>query len=68
MLSDDYSHILAFAVHPEYIDFDEDIYGKNIKVNFYEFLRPEKKFPDLTELKNQMGLDKRNAANILKRL
>lgn len=60
--------INAIGVETYIFDFDEDIYGKNIKVNFYEFLRPEKKFPDLTELKNQMGLDKRNAANILKRL
>lgn len=47
--------------------FDRDIYGKNIKVNFYEYLRPEKKFPDLNELKNQMEMDKQKAAGVLKK-
>ena len=49
------------------LDFDEDIYGKTIKVNFYEFIRPEKKFPDLAELKDQMERDKKSSAEILRK-
>ncbi len=50
------------------LDFKKDIYGQDIMVEFYEFLRPEKKFPDIEQLKNQMELDKKQAADILKKL
>ena len=32
------------------IDFDSDLYGQKIKVEFYEFLRPERKFGSLDEV------------------
>ena len=44
------------------LDFDRDIYGKKIMVEFYERIRPEKKFPGLDELKNQMEADKAKVA------
>lgn len=50
------------------LDFEKDIYGQSIIVEFYEFLRPEKKFPDIEQLKNQMKRDKKHAAQILKKL
>ena len=37
--------------------FDKDIYGKEIKVSFSEFIRPEKKFLSLKELKEQIKED-----------
>lgn len=49
------------------LDFDRDIYDKKIMVEFYEYIRPEKKFPGLDELKNQMETDKAKAAHLLKR-
>ena len=48
------------------LDFDKDIYGCRIFVEFHEFLRPEKKFPDIMQLKTQMERDKKKAAEILK--
>jgi len=39
------------------LDFNADIYGKNIAVEFLEFIRAEKKFSNLDELKNQIGED-----------
>ncbi len=38
-------------------DFDEEIYGKEIKVAFCEFCRPEKKFDSIEELKEQIKQD-----------
>jgi len=39
------------------LDFNLDIYGKKIKVNFLKRLRDEKKFASLEELKNQIKKD-----------
>ena len=43
-------------------DFDRDIYGETVKVFVKKFLRPEKKFSGLEELKAQLALDKNNAS------
>lgn len=39
------------------LDFDEDIYGQNLTVEFIRMLRPEHKFDSLDELKEQIKLD-----------
>ncbi len=39
------------------INFNENIYNKNIKVNFLDKIRDEKKFQSLTELKEQIAKD-----------
>ncbi|TVR15568.1 MAG: bifunctional riboflavin kinase/FAD synthetase [Balneolaceae bacterium] len=46
-------------------DFDTDIYGKDIQIQFVERLRDEKSFNGLEELKNQLAGDKRNAQIVL---
>jgi riboflavin kinase / FMN adenylyltransferase len=38
-------------------DFERDIYGDEVEVSFLEYLRPEKKFDSLTQLKEQIGRD-----------
>lgn len=50
------------------LDFDQDIYGEKIRVSFYRFLRPERKFADLEELREQMLQDKLQAADTLRNL
>lgn len=40
-------------------NFKEDLYGKTIKVGFLEYLRDEKKFETLEDLKAQLEKDKR---------
>ena len=35
----------------------ENLYNKNLKVSFVKFIRPEKKFKDIRELKNQIKKD-----------
>ena len=39
------------------LDFDKDIYGKTIKVEFLRMLRKEQKFNSLDELKRQITID-----------
>ena len=39
------------TVEPWILDFDGDLYGKELTLEFYEFLRPEQKFPSLDALK-----------------
>lgn len=38
-------------------DFDQDLYGKVIEVELFKFLRPERKFASLEQLKMQMNQD-----------
>lgn len=38
-------------------DFEDDLYGQKLRVEFVEFLRPEQKFPDFEALKRQIQLD-----------
>lgn len=49
-------------------DFDEDIYGKNIKVDLHQFIRPEKKFSGLNELRDNMFRDSEHARKALSHL
>jgi riboflavin kinase/FMN adenylyltransferase len=51
-----------------FFDFDDDIYGKYITVNFLEFLRKEVKFDSLQALLNQLEEDKKNCQQIIKTL
>ena len=39
------------------LDFDKDIYGKNIDISFNKMIRKEQKFKSLDELKNQIQKD-----------
>ena len=46
-------------------DFDGDLYGRHLDVSFVEFLRPERKFAGLDELKAQIAADSEQARRIL---
>lgn len=41
-------------------DFDQDIYGDNVTVHFYEYIREEETFNGVDELVEQLKLDERN--------
>jgi riboflavin kinase / FMN adenylyltransferase len=49
-------HELTVEVH--LFDFSDDIYGKTITIVFYDFIREEKKFSGLEELKSQLAKDR----------
>ena len=46
-------------------DFNEDIYGKNITIEFIDYTREEKNFDNAENLKNRLNLDTKLIAKIL---
>ena len=42
------------TVEPWILDYEGDLYGREIALEFYAFLRPERKFPDLQALKAEI--------------
>ena len=53
------------SIEVNLFDFDDDIYGKDITLEFISFLRLEFKMCGLEELKHQLTLDRNNAKRIL---
>lgn len=56
-------HLFTVEVH--IMDFQDDIYGKKIKVNFIQRIRDEIKFPSLEALSDQIREDVKTAKAIL---
>lgn len=63
-----YNAITNYGIRPTYqvknilsethiINFDGDIYSKNIRVSFLDFIREERRFDSINELKKQMEKD-----------
>jgi riboflavin kinase / FMN adenylyltransferase len=46
------------------LDFDHDIYGKDVEVRFVRYLRPEQKFENLDALAKQIELDVQQARKL----
>ena len=55
------------SIETHIMDFDADIYGKKLKVEFIERLRGEIRFPNVHALSIQMKLDGEKALGILKK-
>jgi riboflavin kinase / FMN adenylyltransferase len=55
----------AMQVEVNIFDFDENIYGKELKISVKKFLRPQEKYADLEELTKQLYLDKENSLQAL---
>ncbi|HZY26326.1 MAG TPA: bifunctional riboflavin kinase/FAD synthetase [Bacteroidales bacterium] len=53
------------SIEVNILNFDEEIYGRNITVIFRKKLRDEKKFRNLDELAQQMGRDKQETLGFL---
>jgi riboflavin kinase/FMN adenylyltransferase len=53
------------TIEAHLIDFQGDLYGQELTVYFEAFLREEKKFASLDDLKNQLMLDREQAIFIL---
>jgi riboflavin kinase/FMN adenylyltransferase len=54
-----------FEVH--ILDFDKNVYGKNLKVRFVERLRDEHKFDGLDELVTQINNDIEHAKELFRK-
>jgi riboflavin kinase/FMN adenylyltransferase len=47
------------------LDFDQDLYGKNVRLEFAQFLRPEQRFANVEALLEQIEQDKKRAREVL---
>lgn len=47
----------GITVEPWILDYEGDLYGREITLEFYRFLRPERKFPTLEALQAQIRAD-----------
>lgn len=59
-------HIFTVEVH--LLDFDKNIYGRKIKVNFIKRIRDELKFSNIGDLSDQIKLDVVEARKIISRM
>ena len=53
------------TVEPWILDFDGDLYGKEITLEFFHFLRPERKFSSLDELKAEIQKNAEQTRDLL---
>ncbi len=58
----------AALLEAHLFDFDGDLYGRPIRVEFIDFIRDEKKFDGLDALKTQIGRDSETARSIISQL
>lgn len=57
---------VGITVEPWILDFQGDLYGREITLQFYKFLRPEIKFPSLAALQNAVRRDAEQTKEILR--
>jgi riboflavin kinase / FMN adenylyltransferase len=55
----------AVKVEVHIFDLDADLYGKTLQINFVKRLRAEKKFSNLTELKQALDQDKQKCLELM---
>lgn len=55
----------ATTIETHIFDFDEDIYGLDIKVEFHSKIRDEVRFPDMSALRARLALDKEQCLSML---
>ena len=53
------------SIEVNIFDYDGNLYGKSLSAEFLEYVRHDKKFPDIESLKQQLQQDKLNVAEIL---
>ena len=58
----------GITVEPWILDYSGDLYGREITLEFFRFLRGEEKFPDLEALKAQIRQDARETREYLQSL
>ena len=54
------------TIEVHFFDFNQDLYGKNLRIDLLYFLRDEQKFDSISLLVNQLKNDEKNAKNYLK--
>lgn len=54
------------TIEVHYLDFDEDLYGKELRVSILSRIRPEQKFESVLKLKEQLAQDKTTSLEFIK--
>lgn len=54
------------TIETHFFDFNENLYGKNLKIELLQRLRNEQKFSSVEELQSQLHIDKKNALEFIK--
>ena len=57
-----------YSIEAHIFDFDQDIYGRSLRMEFIERIREEKSFPDAHALVEQIDLDAQQARQILEQV
>jgi riboflavin kinase / FMN adenylyltransferase len=65
-LNPTFTSLDKLQVETHLFDFNQDIYGEKIWVEFLQKIREEKKFPSVNELINQLSLDAKSAREFFK--
>lgn len=55
------------TVEPWLLDFHQEIYGETLRLQFYRFLRPEKKFPTLEALQEEIEKNARQTEEFFRK-
>jgi riboflavin kinase/FMN adenylyltransferase len=56
----------GITVEPWILDYSGDLYGRQITLEFFHFLRPERKFPSLEALKAEIHANAQQSRELLK--
>jgi len=56
----------GITVEPWILDYSGDLYGREITLEFFHFLRPERKFPTLEDLKQEIHANAEESRRLLK--
>ncbi|MCZ8520007.1 MULTISPECIES: bifunctional riboflavin kinase/FAD synthetase [Paenibacillus] len=59
------SHVEEPVFEAHLFDFDDSLYGEEVRVDFIEYIRAERKFESVPELIEQIGRDAREARSLL---
>lgn len=54
------------TIETHFFDFNNDLYGQNLKIELLQRLRDEQKFNSVEELQSQLHIDKKNALEFIK--
>lgn len=57
---------IGITVEPWILDYSGDLYGQEITLEFYQFIRPEQKFSSLEEMQQEIFRNAEDAREILK--
>lgn len=58
---------IGVTVEPWILDYSGDLYGRDITLEFFRFLRPERKFPSLDALKGEIMENSRQTREIIEK-